>query len=157
MFLILKSFCSQLETVYIGSISLTNMENCVFKSYFSSRGHFGVVTSLSGPERDGDSATGNSNLDPGSHYVVLSGPSWRRYWKMSRAWWGRGDGRCQMISHNSVRLRWWMSESTGVLCLWRDWGGTLPHCLLPVHRHVHLVHPSLRDSTRWHQQAHACG
>lgn len=150
--LLLKSFFPTWKLVCFGLMQCTNMNNCVFESYFRSlSGRFEVVKSLSGPERDGDSATGNSNLDSGSHYVVLSGPSWRRYWKMSGAW--RGG---QMISHNPVWLCWWMLESTGVLCLCCDWRGTLPHCLLPVHRHVHLVHPSLRDSTRWHQQAHAC-
>ncbi len=35
--------------------------------------------------------------------------------------------------------------------------GRLPHALLPVNRHVHLIDTALRDGTRWHQQAHACG
>lgn len=32
----------------------------------------------------------------------------------------------------------------------------LPQAVLPVHSHIHLIHPSLRNSTRWNQQAHAC-
>ena len=48
-----------------------------------------------------------------------------------------------------------MSESVGVCAC--DWRGRLPHVRLPVHRHVHTIHSSLRDSTCWHQQAHAFG
>lgn len=32
----------------------------------------------------------------------------------------------------------------------------LPQAVLPVHSHIHLIHPTLRNSTRWNQQTHAC-
>lgn len=140
---------------------LTNRTNCVFKSYFLEQrlfsGRFGVIRSPSGPERE----TEVRLLETLTRTLALimlfcQGQAGGGIGKWAEHG-GEGKGGALMISHNPVRLRWWMSESTGVLCLWREWRGTLPHCLLPVHRHVHLIHPSLRDSTRWHQQAHACG
>lgn len=32
----------------------------------------------------------------------------------------------------------------------------LPQAVLPVHSHIHLIHPTLRNSTCWNQQTHAC-
>lgn len=35
-------------------------------------------------------------------------------------------------------------------------GTKLPHAVLPVYSHKHLVHAALRNSSRWNQQTHAC-
>lgn len=33
----------------------------------------------------------------------------------------------------------------------------LPQAVLPVHSHIHLIHPALRNSPRWNQQTHTWG
>lgn len=32
----------------------------------------------------------------------------------------------------------------------------LPQAILPVHSHIHFIHPALRNSTRWNQQTDSC-
>lgn len=62
------------------------------------------------------------------------------------AWWGNSKtGGKETQRQRRPRRRWNKNK-----------GAKLPHAVLPVNSHIHLVDTALRNRSRWNQQAHAC-
>lgn len=58
---------------------------------------------------------------------------------------------------DSSQCEGYMAELTGVnIALGCSWNRQqcIPHVVLPLNRHIHLIHPALRNRPRWNQQTH---